>query len=939
MTPPAPLGPQMKLKLYVCALALLSAASLYGQADPVAFISQPLVPTSVAPGSGAFTLTINGTGFTTNSIVHWNGNPRTLNFNFVSSSQLMVDIPAADVATATTAEVAVDNPAPGGSGSIRSNIVFFHVTNPTASVSMSKTDYAAGTPYSVATQDFNGDGMLDLVVANYFHNTVSILLGNGDGTFQTQSTFATGNYPYTVTTGDFNGDGKLDLAVANYGDNTVSILLGNGDGTFQTQSTFATGAGPFSPKPGDFNGDGKLDLAVGYNSGNRVSILLGIGDGTFQAYVDFAAGIIPAQVTTADFNADGKLDLAVASYGGSTVSILLGNGDGTFQTQTSFATGAAPVSAETGDFNGDGRLDLAVPNAGSATVSILLGIGDGTFQANFDFATGLQPFSVTMGDFNADGKLDLAVANLAGNTVSVLLQPAPTVQLSTTSLNFGDQLVNTTSGVMQVTLTNTGTATLNISNMALSGTDAARFAIEAGQTTCTGATALVVDGTCIFALTFSPTAEASYSASLDITSDAPGSPHHVDLTGTGVPPAPLVNFAPGTLDFGNQLVGTASTTKSIVLSNPGTDVLNITSISASGDFSQVNNCPITPATLDIDTNCTVDVTFDPSARGTLNGAVTIVDDASGSPHSVSLTGKGVIPAAVGLSTAGLDFGDRLIGTTSAAQNVTLTNTGDLTLNITSIAASGDFAIAGASTCPAAGTVAGGASCVTGVTFTPTTTGARSGNLTVTSDGTESPHVVNLSGTGTDFALDVQSGGATSATVSAGSTATFNLQIEPTGFVGNVSLGCAFQGTTPRGASCSVTPNSVELNGTDPSPFKVNVSTTARSLAVPRGPELPPMHAPWVRHAVPLLLGLMMLMLAIKSRRVKESAAADATRAWPPLYATLLIVMLWAACGGGGGGGGTPTPPQVGTPAGNYTLTLTATTGGVSKTQNLTLRVN
>src|SRR6266852_2860168 len=182
--------------------------------------------------------------------------------------------------------------------------------------------------------------------------------------FQAQTTFATGTNPVSVAIGDFNGDGKLDLAVANSSSrsNTVSVLLGNGDGSFQPQTTFATGSTPTSVAIGDFNGDGKLDLAVANANSANVSVLLGNGDGSFQAQTTFATGFIPESVAIGDFNGDGKLDLAVANGGDNNVSVLLGNGDGSFQAQTTFATGTNPQSVAIGDFNGDGERDLAVAN-------------------------------------------------------------------------------------------------------------------------------------------------------------------------------------------------------------------------------------------------------------------------------------------------------------------------------------------------------------------------------------------------------------------------------------------------------------------------------------------------------------------------------------------------------------------------------------------------
>jgi hypothetical protein len=282
--------------------------------------------------------------------------------------------------------------------------------------------YAVGiVPDSVAVGDFNGDGKLDLAVANEFSNNVSVLLGNGDGTFQYAPNFAVGTGPVSLAMGDFNGDGKPDLAVVNQNGYSVSIFLGNGDGTFQTTRNYAVGTNPDSVVVGDFNGDGKLDLAVANSGSNTVSVLLGNGDGSFQTAQNYAVATNPDSVAVGDFNGDGKLDLAVANGVSNNVSLLLGNGDGTFQAAKNFGAGGGPVSIAVGDFNGDGKADLAVANLFGNTVSVLPGNGDGSFQAAQNFAVGNHPFSVTVGDFNGDGKADLAVANLFGNTVSVLL--------------------------------------------------------------------------------------------------------------------------------------------------------------------------------------------------------------------------------------------------------------------------------------------------------------------------------------------------------------------------------------------------------------------------------------------------------------------------------------------------------------------------------------
>ncbi|MEK6301611.1 MAG: FG-GAP-like repeat-containing protein [Acidobacteriota bacterium] len=285
-----------------------------------------------------------------------------------------------------------------------------------------KTDFdTGGSAFSVAVRDLNGDGKLDLAVANTSTNTVSILLGTGTGSFGAKTDFGTGINPNSVAVGDFNGDGKLDLATANFSSNTVSILLGTGTGSFGARTDFGTGAGPFSVAVGDFNGDGKLDLAAANFNSNTVSILLGTGTGSFGAKADFGTGLSPEAVAVGEFNGDGKLDLALASRNSDTVSILLGTGTGSFGAKTDFGTGSGPVSVTVSDFNGDGKFDLALANLNAATVSILLNSGADSFGAKTDFGTGTTPISVAVGDFNGDDKLDLAVANINGATVSILL--------------------------------------------------------------------------------------------------------------------------------------------------------------------------------------------------------------------------------------------------------------------------------------------------------------------------------------------------------------------------------------------------------------------------------------------------------------------------------------------------------------------------------------
>ncbi|HUO25660.1 MAG TPA: FG-GAP-like repeat-containing protein [Candidatus Aquilonibacter sp.] len=288
-------------------------------------------------------------------------------------------------------------------------------------------------PYSVIVDDFNGDQKMDLVAANSGGNTVSVILGNGDGTFQTRSDYPAGPSPYAVAAGDFNRDGILDLVVTNSNcpnfptcnDGTVSILLGNGDGSFQQPVEYTTGTktDPFSVAVGDFNGDKILDLAVANYATGTVSIFLGNGDGTFEGHVDYRVMSQPASLAVGDFNHDGKLDIVAANFNSNTVSVLLGNGDGTFKSPATYNVGKGPISVAVADVNNDGKPDLVVLNETDLDVGILLGNGDGTFQPQVTYTTGVggNPLDVVVGDFNGDNNLDLAIADFQKQRVSVLL--------------------------------------------------------------------------------------------------------------------------------------------------------------------------------------------------------------------------------------------------------------------------------------------------------------------------------------------------------------------------------------------------------------------------------------------------------------------------------------------------------------------------------------
>lgn len=287
----------------------------------------------------------------------------------------------------------------------------------------SVASYAVGKqPYALVAHDLNNDGYPDLVTANTTDGTVSVLMNNanGTGTFSTATTLTVGRLPYGVAVGDVNGDGIPDIVAANYGDNSLTIIYGPFNAGFQTVQALTTCTNPYGVQIGDFRHTGQNDIAVTCFGSNEVEIFLNKGMMPFQPPMlptSFAAGVLyptdtkPTSLVLGDFNRDGKLDIATGNSTANDVSFFAGKGDGTFGSAVNSFALNFPDSIAAGDINGDGILDLVAvaPNFNKATV--LVGKGDGTFQPRFDFTTGTQPWAVALGDFNLDGKLDIVTAN------------------------------------------------------------------------------------------------------------------------------------------------------------------------------------------------------------------------------------------------------------------------------------------------------------------------------------------------------------------------------------------------------------------------------------------------------------------------------------------------------------------------------------------------
>ena len=292
-----------------------------------------------------------------------------------------------------------------------------------------RVDYATGAnPTALVVADFNNDAKNDIAVVNNNCPTapcvavgsVSVLLGNGDGTFQAHIDTNVGNSPNAVATADFNKDGKQDLVISNGQDNTISVLLGKANGSFSTRQVATTGTTPHGVAIADFTDDGLLDVVVANSGESDMTLFRGRGDGTFTAPLVFTTGPNPVAIIAADFSGDGKADVALANSGSSTVTIMIRQQPRGFLTHTELTVAGLANSLVAADFTGDGNLDLAVGTPGPGAFSVLSGNGDGTFQAHQEFAVGSDPVSLTVGDFTADGKLDVVAANDIDNTLYVL---------------------------------------------------------------------------------------------------------------------------------------------------------------------------------------------------------------------------------------------------------------------------------------------------------------------------------------------------------------------------------------------------------------------------------------------------------------------------------------------------------------------------------------
>jgi hypothetical protein len=752
-------------------------------------------------------------------------------------------------------------------------------------------------PNVIAAADFNGDGILDLAVSNSNSGgtLLTILMGNGDGTFTATTTSPTvGLYPDSIVVADFNSDGIPDLALTSVDKGLVTILLGNGDGTFESAPSLNTVSAPQSVATGDFNGDGIADLAV--VNANSVLVFLGNGDGTFTASpTSSPTGMSPITVAAGDFNGDGIPDLAVVNSCGpsypcnnahGTVTILIGKGDGTFAAApASPVAGPNPVGLVVADFNGDGKLDLAVSNyinTSVGAVTIFLGNGDGTFQTGVNLAQGSEADQLAVADFNGDGVPDLAIAYHWSRTMTILpgngdgTFDTPIVTSSNTPLSSGF--------IATADFNGDGVPDLAIPNQDVSGTVAVVLT-EPNQTATASVTGISPMGTGSHLIDTMHSATGDYAASNSGTTSLTAEPLVTTLNLTA-------NLAGSS--YSQQVTLTAtlapSSGQNHTTNNEGISFFSgSTSLGAAPLSSGVSTLIITsllPGMYSLTASFAGDTNFVASNSAGLPFSVTKATPTVGltaAPNPVALqstvTLTATVSSAVGTPTGSVVFSD---GSTSLG-TVPFSN-GLATLNVSTLAAG---------------------------THSLTATYEGDNDFASLTSSPVAEVIQNLT-------LTIGSSGA-SQTVAPGGTTRYIILVNPLGantFQNAVSFTAS---GLPAGATATFSPQSISASG-----GAMNVILT---IQVPQQTAL--LQPATGNHSTMALLEISLFTLLFWSSR-RKLANQYMCRMILMIGGVMLVGLI--GCSGSGSNGSTTPPPQT------YAITVTAISGSFSETLPVTLIV-
>jgi hypothetical protein len=499
----------------------------------------------------------------------------------------------------------------------------------------------------------------------------------------------------------------------------------------------------------------------------------------------------------------------------------------------------------------------------------------------------------------------------------------PVATWTPSTLSLGNITVGTPSPAQMTTLTSTGDQGLSLNAISITGANAGEFS---ETDNCHAPTVLAPSKSCAISVIFTPSAGGPRQAALTATDNAPGSPQAVQLSGTGMappPPQPAITLVPGSVSFPTTTQGTSSSPITVTLTSSGTATLHVSSVVISGnnpsDFSITNTCN---GAFAVNASCSIAVTFTPLAVGQRAATISITDDAPGSPQSVQLSGTASSPPstkpAVTLTPANVSFATITEGTSNGPQTVTVTSSGAAALHISSVVLGGanvsDYSMTNSCTAAAYPT---NATCGINLTFAPSATGPSSATITLSDDAPNSPQVITVGGSANPaVSAGPAPGGSTTAFVSAGQTAQYQLQLTPgPGYSGTVSLACS---GVPLGAACQV-PSSVSVANGAVVPFTVMVTTSGAAILPPWIPvRFTPIAGPRV---IPVLMFALVFLISVKNRRICESIPS--ARQWARSGVLTAIAFYLAIQVAGCGGGSAPSSPRaLITPSGTSTITVT-----------------
>jgi hypothetical protein len=651
----------------------------------------------------------------------------------------------------------------------------------------------------VIASDFNGDGKLDLATANAESETISVLLGNGDGTFQTHKDNSTAIAASCISlaAGALRDDKGKDIVAGCQAEGEVVVLLSNGNGTFKAAKAYPVPGGVDIVALGDFNGDGKLDVAV-TNGGtyDMVSILPGTGSGTLKGAVPFGTNFGPGGMGVADFDGDGKLDLVTADSGApfgvtvGSISVLLSNGKDLFAARTDYSVGDENVTGAysgiaAADLTGNGKPDLIVPItfAFPYEISILMNKGNGTFKPFVSYPLPTGAVAVVAGDFNNDHKPDIAVANGNGTgSITVLLNSGtgtfPTyTQYSINGISDGLAVGDfNKDGNLDIVATNGSQSTISVllgngtgtfPSFATYPTGSSPYGVTVGDFNGDGwpdiAVANQSSGT-VSILINKADGSGTFLPKVDYAAAGGGAPLTLaagSFRGNGIIDlAVATNSAFGGIEV---LLGKGDGTFQTAVPY---DTLNNANGVVVGDFNNDGNLDMAVSIASAGSAFGFVTILPGLGNGTFGPEVTLtsaplpygivaadfnedggLDLATGNGTTAGDTGSATVllnEPVIGLHPGTLTFKAQRVGTTSTAQVVTVNNPGATPLKVTSITITGDFAET--NDCPAKLTV--GKSCTINVTFSPTATGTRTGTLSIKDSALSSVQKITLTGSGT-----------------------------------------------------------------------------------------------------------------------------------------------------------------------------------------------